>query len=231
MLRNKILFEDNHILVLEKLPGQPVQSDISGDESLYDLVKEYIKEKYQKPGNVYLGLVHRLDRPVGGVMVFARTSKAMARLSEAFRSRQTEKEYLAVVCEKPPKEKDTLVHYLKKNTKTNTSKVHEKMISGAKEARLEYEYWASSDNYHLLKINLHTGRHHQIRAQLSYVGMPIKGDIKYGAPRTNPGPYIHLHAWKLAFHHPVLKKKMIFHSYPESDDPLWNFFKNKIKNS
>jgi 23S rRNA pseudouridine1911/1915/1917 synthase len=222
----KILYEDNHILVAEKPPGIPVQSDQSGDRCFMDEIKYYLKKKYNKPGNVYLGLVHRLDRPVGGVMVFARTTKAMTRLSEDFKNKRTEKEYLAVVCQKPIKPKDTIKNYLKKDSRNNKTKVYNKMIPGSKEALLEYEWLADGYNYSLLKIKLHTGRHHQIRAQLSHIGCPIKGDIKYGAPRTNPSPFIHLHAWHLSFYHPTLKNKMEFFSYPSYPDPLWYYFNN-----
>lgn len=226
----KILYEDNHILVVRKPPGLPVQSDTTGDICLIDVIKEDLKTRYEKPGNVYLGLVHRLDRPVGGLMILARTSKAMTRLSETMRERNIVKEYLAVVSGTAPlPPKGELVHYLKKNSKTNKSSVYKNPMADTREARLDYEYITSSSHYHLLKIRLHTGRHHQIRAQLSFCGWPIKGDIKYGARRTNPGPYLHLHSWHLKFPHPVRKEDMEFYDVPDSSDPVWKFFMEEIK--
>jgi len=227
-LEQYIHFLDNHILVAEKPPGIPVQKDKTRDEDFSEMLKKYLKDRFNKPGNVFLGLVHRLDRPVSGLMVFARTSKALARLNEAFRMRNTVKEYLAVVTNPPPLKEQELIHYLKKNPRNNKTTVFPYPTTGAEEAKLQYIWLCSSDKYHLLKIRLYSGRHHQIRAQLAFIGCPVKGDVKYGAPRTNPGPYIHLHAWHLEFTHPVQKNVVSFYSYPNYKDPLWEFFKSHI---
>jgi 23S rRNA pseudouridine1911/1915/1917 synthase len=217
----QILHEDNHIIVINKRVGDIVQGDKTGDKPLSDVVKEYIKEKYNKPGDVFLGVVHRLDRPTTGIVVFARTSKALTRLNELFSNRETQKTYWAVIKNKPSKSEHTLVHYLKRNEKNNTSKAHLKEVPESKKASLDYKIIATLDNYFAIEINLHTGRHHQIRAQLSAIGCPIKGDLKYGFDRSNPDGGIHLHARKLNFIHPVTKDVMEIVA-PTPKDAIWN---------
>ena len=211
----KVIYEDNHIIVVEKKPNIPSQSDKTGDIDMLTIVKEYIKEKYNKPGNVYLGLVHRLDRPVGGIMIFAKTSKSASRLSNQVREKIFEKEYLAVVDGKPAPEKGTLEDYLYKDERNNISKVVKKEKKNAKLAKLDYELVKYNEikNLSLLKINLHTGRHHQIRVQLSNFGHSIYGDQKYG--KRGKGKQIALWAYKLTIEHPITKEKMEFVDYPE----------------
>jgi len=221
----QILHEDNHLIVINKRVGDIVQGDKTGDKPLSDVVKEYIKDKYDKPGEVFLGVVHRLDRPTTGIVVFARTSKALTRMNELFSSRETQKTYWAVVKNKPAKPEDKLVHFLKRNEKNNTSKAHLKEVPDSKMASLDYKTIAELDNYFALEINLHTGRHHQIRAQLSAIGSPIKGDLKYGFDRSNPDGGIHLHARKLEFIHPVTKEPMTLIA-PVPNDPIWNAIGN-----
>lgn len=216
----QVLHEDNHIIVVNKRVGDIVQGDKTGDKPLSDVVKEYIKEKYDKPGDVFLGVVHRLDRPTTGIVVFARTSKALTRLNELFSKRETQKTYWAVVKNQPPKAEDNLVHYLKRNPKNNTSKAHLKEVPESKKASLDYKIIAKLTNYFALEINLHTGRHHQIRSQLSFIGCPIKGDLKYGFDRSNPDGGIHLHARKLTFVHPVSKENLEIIA-PVPDDVIW----------
>jgi len=201
--------------------GDIVQGDKTGDKPLSEVVKEYIKDKYQKPGEVFLGVVHRLDRPTTGIVVFARTSKALTRLNEMFSQRETQKTYWAVVKNKPPKTTDNLVHFLKRNEKNNTSKAHTKEVPESKKASLDYTIIKELDNYFVLEINLHTGRHHQIRAQLAAIGCPIKGDLKYGFDRSNPDGGIHLHARKLVFIHPVTKESLEIIA-PTPKDAIWN---------
>lgn len=215
-----ILFEDNHLLVVNKKPGDLVQGDKTGDEPLVDALKAYIKDKYNKPGEVFLGMVHRLDRPTSGVVVFAKTSKALTRLNEQFAKKETVKTYWTIVKNVPEQTKGTLIHYLKKNEANNISKAYPKEINGSKIAILHYQLLKKLDNYHLLEINLETGRHHQIRVQLAAIGCSIKGDLKYGAPRSNPDGSISLHARKLQITHPVLKTKMTFVA-PLPKDPVW----------
>ena len=217
----QIIHEDNHIIVVNKRVGDIVQGDKTGDKPLSDVVKEYIKEKYNKPGDVFLGVVHRLDRPTTGIVVFAKTSKALTRLNETFKNRETKKTYWAVVKKLPPKENDTLVHFLKRNTKNNTSKAHLKEVPESKKASLSYKIIKKLDHYFVLEIDLHTGRHHQIRAQLQAIGCPIKGDLKYGFDRSNPDGGIHLHAKKLVLTHPVSKEIIIFIA-PTPNDSIWN---------
>lgn len=217
----QILHEDNHIIVINKRAGDIVQGDKTGDKPLSEIVKEYIKEKYNKPGEVFLGVVHRLDRPTTGIVVFARTSKALERLNAMFSNRETQKTYWAVVKNKPSKAEDTLVHYLKRNEKNNTSKAHLKEVPESKKASLDYKIIKELDNYYVLEINLHTGRHHQIRAQLNAIGCPIKGDLKYGFDRSNPDGGIHLHARKLVFNHPVTKETIKLIA-PAPKDVIWN---------
>ncbi len=224
-MKDRIIYEDNHIIIVNKLPSQIVQGDKTGDEPLSEKVKKYIKKKYNKSGEVFLGVVHRLDRPVSGLVIFARTSKALARLNNMLKEREIKKFYWAVVKELPPEEKGHLVHYLYRNTKKNKSFVSVKERENSKKAELIYRHILSSDKYHLLEIELLTGRHHQIRAQLASIGCPIKGDIKYGYPRTNKNASIHLHARRIEFIHPVKKEKMTFIA-PPPDDPLWEYFSN-----
>jgi 23S rRNA pseudouridine1911/1915/1917 synthase len=217
----QVLHEDNHIIVVNKRVGDIVQGDKTGDKPLSDVVKEYIKVKYNKPGEVFLGVVHRLDRPTTGIVVFARTSKALTRMNELFSNRETQKTYWAIVKNKPINTEDKLVHFLKRNEKNNTSKAHLKEVPDSKLASLNYKIIATLQNYFALEINLHTGRHHQIRAQLSAIGSPIKGDLKYGFDRSNPDGGIHLHARKLVFVHPVSKEIIeIIASTP--NDVIWN---------
>jgi 23S rRNA pseudouridine1911/1915/1917 synthase len=217
----QILYEDNHIIAVNKRVGDIVQGDKTGDKPLSDVVKEYIKDKYNKPGEVYLGVVHRLDRPTTGIVVFARTSKALTRLNDLFKNRETQKTYWAVVKNKPEPSEGNLVHYLTRNEKSNTSKAHTKEVAESKKASLDYRVIAVLSNYTALEINLHTGRHHQIRAQLAAIGSPIKGDLKYGADRSNPDGGIHLHARRLTFIHPVSKDDIDIIA-PVPHDPVWD---------
>ena len=217
----QILHEDNHIIVINKRVGDIVQGDKTGDKPLSDVVKEYLKDKYNKPGEVFLGVVHRLDRPTTGIVVFARTSKALTRMNELFSNRETQKTYWAIVKNKPQNPQDKLVHFLKRNEKNNTSKAHLKEVPESKLASLDYTIIATLQNYYALEINLHTGRHHQIRAQLAAIGSPIKGDLKYGFDRSNPDGGIHLHARKLTFIHPV-SKEILQIIAPTPIDSVWN---------
>ena len=217
----QILHEDNHIIVINKRVGDIVQGDKTGDKPLSDVVKEYIKEKYNKPGDVFLGVVHRLDRPTTGIVAFAKTSKALERLNTMFSTRETKKTYWAIVKNQPPKTEDTLTHFLKRNPKNNTSKAHLKEVPESKKASLSYQIIKKLDNYFVLEIDLHTGRHHQIRAQLQAIGCPIKGDLKYGFDRSNPDGGIHLHARKLILTHPVSKEIITFIA-PTPKDNIWN---------
>lgn len=217
----QILHVDNHLIVVNKRVGDIVQADKTGDKPLSDVVKEYIKDKYNKPGEVFLGVVHRLDRPTTGIVVFARTSKALTRMNAIFSNRETQKTYWAIVKNKPQNTEDKLVHYLKRNEKNNTSKAHLKEVPESKLASLEYKIIKELNNYFALEINLHTGRHHQIRAQLSAIGSPIKGDLKYGFDRSNPDGGIHLHAQKLVFIHPVSKENILIVA-PVPNDVVWN---------
>ncbi len=227
-LLTDVLYEDNHLIIVNKKPGEIVQGDKTGDEPLSERVKKYIKEKYQKPGEVFLGTVHRIDRPVSGIVIFARTSKALERLNELFREKKLKKTYWAVVKNKPDKLSDHLKVYLKKNETKNKSFVHIKPTEGALFSELEYALIEESEKYFLLKINPITGRHHQIRAMLSHIGSPIKGDLKYGSDRSNKDGGIHLHAREVEFIHPVSKIN-IHVICPPPDEPLWNFFRDKIR--
>lgn len=222
----QVLYEDNHLIVVNKRVGDIVQGDKTGDKPLSEVVKEYIKEKYNKPGEVFLGVVHRLDRPTTGIVVFARTSKALSRLNDLFKERKLEKIYWAVVQNKPSSQQKKLTHFLLKNEKNNTSKAFEKEIVNGKKAVLEYQLKESLSNYHLLEIKLHTGRHHQIRSQLSAIGSPIKGDLKYGAKRSNTDGGIHLHAKYLTFSHPVSKGTIKIDA-PLPDEIIWNIIREK----
>jgi 23S rRNA pseudouridine1911/1915/1917 synthase len=219
----EVLYEDNHIIAINKKPSDIVQGDKTGDIPLSEFVKEYIKEKYNKPGEVFVGTVHRIDRPVSGVVLFAKTSKALARLNQLFQTKEIKKTYWAVVKNKPTKSRGNLVHYLKKNEAKNISKAFEKETQGSLRSELDYELIATSDTYFLLEINPHTGRHHQIRVQLSAMGSPIKGDVKYGFNRGNKDASIHLHARKIEFIHPVKKEKVTIMAAPP-DEVLWNEF-------
>lgn len=220
----RILHEDNHIIVVNKRVGDIIQGDKTGDKPLSEIVKEYIKEKYNKPGETFLGIVHRLDRPTSGIVIFARTSKGLTRLNELFKNRETKKTYWAIVKNKPEKEEDTLTHFLKKNKKNNTSKAHIKEVPESKIAILDYKIIKELNNYFALEIDLHTGRHHQIRAQLASIGCPIKGDLKYGFDRSNSDGGIHLHARRLFFIHPVTKKPLEI-TAPTPTDIIWDTLK------
>ncbi|PRX54561.1 23S rRNA pseudouridine1911/1915/1917 synthase [Flagellimonas meridianipacifica] len=216
----QVLYEDNHLIIINKRPGDIVQGDKTGDVPLSEVVKEYLKIKYNKPGNVFLGVVHRLDRPTSGIVVFARTSKALPRLNAQFSQGKTQKTYWAMVKNSPKKANDTLVHWLVRNPKQNKSYAHTSEVPDSKKAILSYRILNKLDNYTLLEIDLKTGRHHQIRAQLAAIGCHIKGDLKYGAQRSNPNGSIHLHARSLEFEHPV-KKEPVKCVAPAPKDPLW----------
>lgn len=216
----KVLYEDNHIIVVNKDSGEIVQGDKTGDTPLSETVKEYIKVKYNKPGNVFLGVVHRLDRPVSGVVVFARTSKALSRLNEMFRKGDVHKTYLALTAGRPPKTMDTLTGWLVRNEKQNKSYCYDHEVPGSKKAVLCYKEAGHTDNYTLLEVELKTGRHHQIRCQLASIGCPIKGDLKYGARRSNPDGSISLVSANITFVHPVSKLPMSFDAILP-DEPLW----------
>ena len=216
-----VLYEDNHLIAVKKEPGSIVQSDKTGDETLAEQVKAYIKRKYKKPGDVFLGIVHRLDRPVGGVIVFARTSKALTRMNELFREKKISKTYWAIVEEKPPREDGQLVNWLKKNQEKNRSRAYDIEVKESKKAELTYRLMGRSKHYYYIEVHPKTGRHHQIRVQLAHLGCKIKGDVKYGAKRTNKDGSIHLFARSLSFIHPVKKEKLIIRSNPPMG-PLWN---------
>lgn len=222
---SRIVYEDNHILIANKLPSEIVQGDKTGDIPLSETIKLYLKEREHKPGNVFCGVVHRIDRPVSGLVLFAKTSKGLSRFNELFRNKTLQKTYLAVVKNKPSQTEGHLVHYLIKNEKTNTSKAFVKEVPGSLRSELKYKLLASGDNYHLLEIDLITGRHHQIRAQLSAIGSPIKGDLKYGAQRSNKNGGIHLHGYRMQFMHPVKDEPVDVFAWPAYPDPIWDFFK------
>jgi len=221
-----VLYEDNHLIVINKSCGELVQSDSTGDVALEETVKKYLKKKYNKPGEVFLGVVHRVDRPVSGIVLFARTTKAQQRLNLMFQEKKIKKTYWALVKEPPKSEAGTLVHYIVRNTKTNRSYATLEERPKSKKSILHYRHIASSDRYHLLEIDLETGRHHQIRCQLAAVGCPVRGDLKYGYPRSNPNGGISLHARQIQFAHPV-KEEQIYLTAPLPDDPLWNIFEKK----
>ena len=217
----QVLYEDNHIIVVNKRAGDIVQGDKTGDKPLSDVVKEYIAEKYNKPGNVYLGTVHRLDRPTTGLVIFAKTSKVLPRLNKLFVSKNISKTYWALVKNQPEKESDSLTHWLKKNHKNNKSKAHINQVPDSKKAILHYKTIKTLDNYFLLEVNLETGRHHQIRVQLSNIGSPIKGDLKYGFDRSNKDASISLHARNIKFVHPVSKIELDI-TAPLPKDAIWD---------
>lgn len=215
-----VVYEDNHIIIVNKQSGEIVQGDKTGDTPLSDIVKQYIKEKYNKPGNVFLGVVHRLDRPVSGLVVFAKTSKALSRLNEMFRTGDVHKTYWAIVKKNDIAPEATLTDWLTRNERQNKSYVHNREVPGAKKAVLSYKVRSMSDNYMLLEVRLMTGRHHQIRCQLAHMGCPIKGDLKYGSPRSNPDGSISLMSRRVEFVHPVSKETIAVEA-PVPDDRLW----------
>ena len=219
----EVVYEDNHIIVVNKSSSEIVQGDKTGDESLSDTIKQYLKEKYAKPGNVFLGVVHRLDRPVSGLVVFAKTSKALARLNEMFRNGEVKKIYWAIVKQRPEVEEGDLLHYLVRNEKQNKSYAYDREVKNSKKAVLHYRLIGCSQNYSLLEVELKTGRHHQIRCQLAKIGCPIKGDLKYGFPRSNPDGSISLVARRISFIHPVSKKPIEL-TAPLPSDNLWKCF-------
>ena len=217
----QVLFEDNHIIIVNKRAGDITQGDKTGDKPLSDVVKEYVKDKYNKPGLVFIGTVHRLDRPTSGIVIFARTSKALERLNKMLRDKVIHKTYWALVKNPPKKTSDTLINFLKKDTKKNKSFVYKKEIEGSKNAILHYNIIKKLENYFLIEIDLETGRHHQIRAKLSYIGSAIKGDLKYGFPRSNKDGSISLHARKIKFIHPVSKEEIVITARTPKD-VIWD---------
>lgn len=222
-IEDRILFSDNHIVIVNKLPSEIVQGDKTGDMPMSEILKAWIKEKYEKPGAVFLGVVHRLDRPVSGAVIFARTSKALSRLNNMLTTGDIHKKYWAVTKNAPPEGQGHLTHYLIRNEKQNRSFAHDHPLSGSQRAELKYRVIGQSSQYFLLEIDLLTGRHHQIRSQLSAIGCPIRGDLKYGYPRSNPGGFIHLHARSLDFLHPVQKTPVRVVADPPHDR-LWDHF-------
>ncbi|GAB1415107.1 RNA pseudouridine synthase [Paludibacter sp.] len=220
----EVIYEDNHIIAVNKSSSEIVQGDKTGDEPLSETVKKHIKIKYNKPGAVFLGVTHRLDRPVSGVVLFARTSKALARLNEMFKTQQIKKIYWAIVKDAPKESEGTLSHYLVRNEKQNKSYAYDKIVSNSKQAILHYKLIGRSDNYYLLEIQLETGRHHQIRCQLAKMGCPIKGDLKYGFPRSNPNGGISLHARYIEFVHPVSKELIKITAPVPTEDKIWDAF-------
>lgn len=216
----QVIYEDNHLIAINKRPGDIVQGDKTGDVPLSVVTQEYLKRKYNKPGNVYLGVAHRLDRPTSGLVLFAKTSKALPRLNRIFAEKEAKKVYWAIVKKRPEKENAVLVHWLKRNTKQNKSYAHTKEVPDSKKAILEYQVLKKLDRYFLLEIDLKTGRHHQIRAQLAAIGCPIKGDLKYGFDRSNSDGSIHLHARQLSLLHPV-KKEILVLLAPPPRDAVW----------
>lgn len=226
-LSQRILFEDNHLIAVNKLPSELVQADKTEDTTLRDDLKHFLKEKYDKPGDVFLGVIHRLDRPVSGVVVFAKTSKALKRMNELVKNREFKKTYWAIVKTMPPEESGELIHYLVRNEKKNKSFAYKRPVNYSREAVMAYRLAAASDEYYLLEIDLKTGRHHQIRAQLAAIGCPIKGDLKYGFPRSNKDASISLHARSVEFVHPVKKGLLKIVASPPQD-ALWDYFVNAL---
>ena len=227
-IADRVLYEDNHLIAINKLAGELVQGDESGDRTLADDVKEFLKRKYNKPGNVYLGIPHRLDRPTTGIVIYTKTDKALSRMTALFRTSDVKKTYWAIVDRCPEKMEGELIHYISRDAKNNKSFASSKERPCSKIARLSYRVLASSDHYHLIEIDLHTGRHHQIRAQLAALGIHIKGDLKYGAARSNPDGGICLHARRVSFMHPV-KKEAVEIIAPPPGDTLWTYFLGKIE--
>ena len=223
----KVVYEDNHIIIVYKESGEIVQGDKTGDKPLSAIVQEWLKEKYHKPGNVFIGVVHRLDRPVSGLVVFAKTSKALSRLCKMFAQGEIHKTYWAIVANRPPKSEDTLVHWIRRNERQNKSYAYEKETDNSKRAVLQYKILAQSDRYSLVSVTLLTGRHHQIRCQLAHIGCPIKGDLKYGAPRSNPDGSISLLSHRVEFVHPVSKEPIVVES-PFPKDTLWQYFSQVV---
>jgi len=222
----EVLYEDNHLIVVNKRPGDIVQGDKTGDEPLGEKVKQYIKKKYQKPGEVFIGVVHRIDRPVSGAVIFARTSKALTRMTNMFKSHEVHKTYWAIVKNQPPQDEGHLIHYLKKNEAQNKSYVYPDETTGTLRAELNYKVIGKSDTYYLIEVELLTGRHHQIRVQLAAIGCPIKGDLKYGFPRSNPDGSISLHSRRIEFIHPVKKEPVVIIAQPPKD-AVWDYFCSK----
>ncbi len=226
-LAGRILFEDNHLIIVNKLPSEIVQGDKTGDIPLSEALKAYIAQKYNKPGKAFLGVVHRIDRPVSGAVIFARTSKALTRMNTLLKEAQIQKKYWAIVAQKPENESGHLVHFLRKNEKQNKSYPYKEGTSGAKRAELKYQLISKSDRYFLLEVELLTGRHHQIRTQLAAIGCPIKGDLKYGYDRSNKDGSISLHARSVEFEHPVSKESLYIVAPVPHEDTLWNSFSAK----
>ncbi len=224
----QVLHEDNHVIVVNKRPSDIVQGDKTGDITMPDQIKEFLRVKYNKPGNIFCGVVHRLDRPTSGAVVFAKTSKALTRLNEQFREKDTQKIYWAVVEKAPESNSGHLENFLLKNEKQNKAYVHQKEVSGSKKAILDYRVVSQSDKYTLVEVTLHTGRHHQIRAQMAHIGCIIKGDLKYGAKRSNSDGSIHLHARYLSFIHPTTKETIQI-TAPVPEDSLWKWFEKEVK--
>lgn len=223
-LQERILYEDNHLIIVNKLCGEIVQADKTGDRTLAQDVKQYLKEKYSKPGNVYLGIPHRLDRPTSGIVVFCRTEKALSRMNSMFRDGGVDKIYWTV-CDKDPGDTEgRLEHWIKRNEQKNISRAYDREVSGSQKAVLEYKVIGKSDRYTLLEIHLLTGRHHQIRAQLAACGVHIKGDLKYGFPRSNPDGGICLHSRHVKFIHPVKKEETVDITAPVPENDIWQFF-------
>lgn len=222
----EVVYEDNHIIIVNKSCSEIVQGDKTGDKPLSEKVKEYLKDKYAKPGNVFCGVVHRLDRPVSGLVVFAKTSKALARLNNMFKDKEVKKTYWAIVADKPRNDEAVLKDYLVKNERQNKSYAHPKPVEGSKKAILDYRVIGKSDRYYLLEVHLHTGRHHQIRCQLANIGCPIRGDLKYGARRSNPDGGISLHARHIEFVHPV-SHITVSVTAPVPDEGVWKAFKDR----
>lgn len=229
-MQPEVIYEDNHIIAVNKRSSDIVQGDKTGDTPLSEFVKQYIKKKYNKPGEVFIGTVHRIDRPVSGIVLFAKTSKALARLNQMFQTKEIHKTYWAIVKNKPPQDSGNLVHYLKKNEAKNTSKAFPAETVGALRSELNYRIIARSDTYFLLEIQPLTGRHHQIRVQLAAIGSPIKGDLKYGFDRSNKDASIHLHARNIEFIHPV-KKEPVMITAPVPDEQLWKVFDELVTES
>ena len=224
MIVNRILFEDNHLIAINKKSSEIVQGDRTGDPTMPDSIKAYLKDKYNKPGNVFCGVIHRLDRPTSGVILFARTSKGLERMNKQFRDQQTSKTYWAILENKPPNEQGRLINYVKKNEKQNKSYVTSNDTKGSKEAILNYRLISSSERYHLVEVELETGRHHQIRTQFAKIGCSIKGDLKYGAKRSNRDGSICLHSRQLKFNHPTTKEEICLVA-PIPQNTFWDLFK------
>ena len=227
-LSQRILYEDNHLIAVNKLPSEIVQADKTEDRTLREDIQQYLKEKYDKPGNVFTGVIHRLDRPVSGVVVFAKTGKALQRMNALVKNREFKKTYWAIVKNMPPQEEGELRHFLVRNQQKNKSFAYKKPVENSKEAILSYRLAAASSDYYLLEVDLKTGRHHQIRVQLAAIGCPIKGDLKYGFPRSNPDASVSLHARSVEFIHPV-KKEPVKIVAPPPDDNLWKYFVDAVE--